>query len=1056
MFLKVSERVARWARGVGGLARIRNRLLLLLATVLVPILLIEVVIYSSRFRELYRQAIQSNLEVSRAVSRVFASFVGDVLRQEVAIGLAVSVPDDLRPDQVRSILTHSREQYPALRDINWIHPRGRILYSSLSAAEGTMIADRDYFRQIIDGQDWSISDLVVSRTSGTPIFTINRAVRSDTGTLLGVISASVEPDRLETVLDFERGGGGAVLVVDRSGRTVYRYPQVPWTWESRIILDKYPGTREALQDREVSATTDRKVDGAKRMFAMVPIAPVGWAAGASRPVAEVVGPAVRALSAHAGLLLLVVLLSLVPAAAVARSISFPLSVLRQAVRSRAGGSFAPGAVGAPREIQELAEAFRQMDRERSAQERDLEVQFQRVKILASTMRSLARERSRSLERLGLLIDLSTGILAENEPAGLLARAAAAARDLLAADATAAAYESPAAALQVCTSGAGGPPAPDAAALREILLKLGGRSLLRLSGRRTPAAMAAAGWKSLIGARLTAGGLDTAGGGGLLWAARRERPPFTGEDEALLAQLASLVSLCLRNLASREAALQRAEEAEEGRRTLRTLMECVPEGIGIADAPDGRIRLLSEHGRQMAGREAAEPGPAWDFLHADGRTPAGSEELPLGRAIRTGETVVDEEWVLCRPDGATLPVMCNASPIRDPSGRITGAVTVFRDTSAQRLAREQLEERVRERTAELSQANEELRAEVAERRRVERELGQQREILQRIIDHIPVMLLIYSSDGRVDLLNREAERLLGWSLEEIRRAGPMEAGYPDPEARREAWSFMLQASQEWRDFTIRTRDGRALPSAWCSVRLPDGSRIGIGLDVTGRKQAEEKLLRYQRRLRALAAELATTAERERQKLATEVHDRIGQALSLSRMRLGMLRGRLADSQAAELDGIAHLLEGTIQDVRGLLFELYPPVLHHAGLEPALEWLAERFRERYGIEIDLENRIAGDSLGKDLQVLLFRSVQELLMNVVLHAQTDHARLRLGREDGSVVIEVEDGGAGFRPEEAERSSGFGIFSIQEQLAPLGGSLQIDSAPGKGTRVVLRAPAG
>ena len=588
-----------------------------------------------------------------------------------------------------------------------------------------------------------------------------------------------------------------------------------------------------------------------------------------------------------------------------------------------------------------------MDRERTCQEQSLEVHFQRVKILASTMRSLARERSRSLERLGLLIDLSAAILAENAPVGLLSRAAAGARELLEADVAFAAQGAPGRLLVFHPAGTGGSEASGSEAgetnATELLRLLGSRGQLSLSGRRLPPALSTAGWKSLLAARLT----DSEGRpGGLLWAARKERPPFSGEDEALLVQLAAQVSLCLRNLESRDAALRRAVEAEEGRRTLRTLMECVPEGITIAEAPDGRVRLVSEHGRQMIGHPAenaaghpadgaADPantgdGFGWVALDVDGRTPVAPERLPLNRAIRAGESVVDEEWTLRRPDGSTLPVLCNASPIRDPSGRISGGVVVFRDISSLRQAREQLEERVRERTAELNRANLELQSEAAER-------------------------------GR-----------------------------------------------------------------------------------------------YQRRLRALAAELATTAERERQKLATEVHDRIGQALSLSRMRLGLLRQRLAGDQASELDGIGGLLEKTIQDVRGLIFELYPPVLHHAGLQSALLWLSERFRQRYGLEVELEDGFPGGSLGQDLQALLFRSVQELLMNVVLHARTDRARVRLGREGESLVIEVVDAGAGFQPEEAERSAGFGIFSIQEQLAPLGGSLRIESAPGQGTRAVLQAPIG
>ena len=336
MIKKVIAWIRRWARNLGAPSRIRNRLLLLLATVLVPILVSEVVIYASRFRELYRREVEVNLEVSRAAARVFSGFVEDVQRQEAAIGLAVSLSNALRPEQVRAILARCQEQYPALREISWAHPSGRVMYSSRSVAEGLMIGDRGYFQRLASGEDASVSDLLISRATGEPIFTINRAVRNDTGALLGVMTAAVDPERLGSVLELQRGAGGAILVIDRTGRAAYRNPPASWTWEGRLIMDLYPHAREALQGREVSSSTDRAVDGAGRLFAMVPIPTTGWVAGASRPVSEIVGPVLGGLSAHAGLLLLIVLLSLVPAALVARSISSPLALLRQVVRTRSG------------------------------------------------------------------------------------------------------------------------------------------------------------------------------------------------------------------------------------------------------------------------------------------------------------------------------------------------------------------------------------------------------------------------------------------------------------------------------------------------------------------------------------------------------------------------------------------------------------------------------------------------------------------------------------------------------------------------------------------------
>jgi len=138
--------------------------------------------------------------------------------------------------------------------------------------------------------------------------------------------------------------------------------------------------------------------------------------------------------------------------------------------------------------------------------------------------------------------------------------------------------------------------------------------------------------------------------------------------------------------AKETAERRAREAEEGRQTLAALMEYIPEGITIADAPDMKIRMISKFGQQLTGRprEVVEGIPVeehsekWGLLHADGVTPATNEELPLTRAIQRGETIVNEEWALAQPDGNKVPILCNAGPIRGAKGNVIGGLIAFRD------------------------------------------------------------------------------------------------------------------------------------------------------------------------------------------------------------------------------------------------------------------------------------------------------------------------------------------------------------------------------------------
>lgn len=139
--------------------------------------------------------------------------------------------------------------------------------------------------------------------------------------------------------------------------------------------------------------------------------------------------------------------------------------------------------------------------------------------------------------------------------------------------------------------------------------------------------------------------------------------------------------------------RRAQEAEESRRLLIALMEYIPEGITIADAPDVTIRYVSKYGRTLLQREerdianipVQEHAQQWGILRADDGTPARNEDLPLTRSTQRGEVVIDEEWVLRRPDGSLISLLCNAGPIRDTDGRITGGVIVWRDITARQRA-----------------------------------------------------------------------------------------------------------------------------------------------------------------------------------------------------------------------------------------------------------------------------------------------------------------------------------------------------------------------------------
>jgi signal transduction histidine kinase len=230
-----------------------------------------------------------------------------------------------------------------------------------------------------------------------------------------------------------------------------------------------------------------------------------------------------------------------------------------------------------------------------------------------------------------------------------------------------------------------------------------------------------------------------------------------------------------------------------------------------------------------------------------------------------------------------------------------------------------------------------------------------------------------------------------------------------------------------------------------------------VDDAGRADAETKLeiCAYQEKLQKMVFDAALTEERERRRIAIELHDRVGQALALAEIRLSTVRGDLTGEPRAAVDRAVDLLGQAMTDMRVLTFELSPPILYDLGLEHALAWLGESLEKDYGFKIDLHDDGAGQPLEEATRALVFRAARELLMNVIKHARTGRASVSLTRTDQQLVIVVEDRGIGCDPRRvSERAAGFGLLSVREQVRRLGGMLDVESAAERGTRVSVRVP--
>jgi PAS domain S-box-containing protein len=312
---------------------------------------------------------------------------------------------------------------------------------------------------------------------------------------------------------------------------------------------------------------------------------------------------------------------------------------------------------------------------------------------------------------------------------------------------------------------------------------------------------------------------------------------------------------------------------------------------------------------------------------------------------------------------------------------------------------------------------------------------------------------------------ELHRLYGYNLgmPMTMRTGLDRMHPDDREAAQQAWSAALagQGPSEW-DHRIVV-DGQ---TKWIHVQVQvhrdEKGRVievdGTNQDITEQKRLDLQLVDYHMRLRSLASRLALTEERERRNLAERLHDDVSQYLAFCKMKLEMVRRAEKDpSLVTGLTQVCDTLSQLLADTRAMTFDLYSPVLKVLGFEAAVSsWLREEVGQKHGIRTEFNDDRQPKPLDDNLKALVFRSVRELLHNAIKHANADLIRVSISREGEMLCIEVEDDGQGLVPEEAisQNAKGFGLFSIQERLAELEGSMEIDTAPGEGCRVVIRVP--
>ena len=330
---------------------------------------------------------------------------------------------------------------------------------------------------------------------------------------------------------------------------------------------------------------------------------------------------------------------------------------------------------------------------------------------------------------------------------------------------------------------------------------------------------------------------------------------------------------------------------------------------------------------------------------------------------------------------------------------------------------------------------------------------------KLLDFSREAILVVNREEKIIFWSLGAERLYGWSAEEAVGADPLELLQTELPRTMAQINNILQAEEHW-DCELRQKrkagDKVTVATRWALWR-DHGEVLGrfqLDTDITRRKQAEDEL-------RVLSGHLLTLRDEERRRLARDLHDSVGQLLAGATMNVSILSGQVSgeDSKAAELlSEISRLLEQSVKEIRTISYLLHPPLLDEIGLLSALRWYVAGFSERSQIQVDLEMPEDLGRFRRELELAVFRIVQETLTNVHRHSGSARAKITLTRGPRQLRMKVEDQGKGMAlPLNMElgskRAPGVGISGIRERVRQLGGQMQIRSG-NSGTTVEVLFP--
>jgi PAS domain S-box-containing protein len=355
----------------------------------------------------------------------------------------------------------------------------------------------------------------------------------------------------------------------------------------------------------------------------------------------------------------------------------------------------------------------------------------------------------------------------------------------------------------------------------------------------------------------------------------------------------------------------------------------------------------------------------------------------------------------------------------------------------------------------------LSTDVTERRRAEAAIRFQAHLL----DRVEQAVIATDLSGTIIYWNRFAERLYGHTAAQALGRNIIDVT-PADASREQAGEILsrLKAGQSWSgELLVRRSDGTTFPALITDSPIHDDAGkligvVGVSVDITERKKEEEQLARSNEQLRALSVRVQSAREEESIRIAREIHDELGGALTGLKMDLSWIGRRLSEQTREavqqKLQSTLELVDDTVHKVRNISTELRPSVLDDLGLAAAIEWQAREFEKRTEIECRIVSLQEDSTLSPEKSTALFRIFQEVLTNVIRHSGASRVEVCMEEHGGSLILQVSDNGRGIKESEVAEAKSLGLLGMRERALVFGGRIEVVGVEGRGTTVTVRIP--